>query len=266
MSFGGRNAVVSGATSGIGAEIARRLAAAGANVVVCGRDADRGQAVVDAVAAAGGNACFAPHDLEDPNSGMAVASVARAAYGPVELLVNNAGTFFQATFEEITAADFDRAIGINVRGAFLLTQALVADMAAGGYGRVVFISSTASENARPGSTLYGTTKAALNGLMHALVPEYGPFGVTFNTVSPGLIPTPLTASVLATEEGRASYTGVHANRRVGRVEEVAHVVLGLLDENAGHTISQNIAVDGGMSRIVTHAAPPPPESDERSAA
>jgi NAD(P)-dependent dehydrogenase (short-subunit alcohol dehydrogenase family) len=234
-------------------------------VVICGRDARRGQAVVDEVRQAGGDACFAPHDLEDPDSGRSVARAARAAFGPVELLVNSAGTFFQAAFEEVTAAEFDRAIQINVRGAFLLTQALVAGMAARGYGRVVFISSTASDNARAGSTLYGTTKAALNGLMHALVPEYGPFGVTFNTVSPGLIPTPLTGSVLATEEGRASYAEVHANRRVGRVEEVAHVVLGLLDENAGHTISQNIAVDGGMSRIVRHAAPPPPEAVTDSA-
>lgn len=255
----GRTAVVSGGTSGIGAEVARGLVRAGARVLIAGRDAGRGAEVVAELEASGGEAAFAQHDLEAPESAAAVVAAAHEAFGPVELLVNNAGTFFQVPFTEVSAEEFDRAMHINVRGAFLLTQAAIPDMVAGQFGRVVFISSTASDYTRAGSSLYGTSKAALNGLMRTLVAEYGRDGVTFNCVSPGLVPTRLTASVLSTEEGRASYAHVHANGRVGRPEEVAHVVLSLLDDLAGHTMSQNVYVEGGMTRTVRHAAPPPPE-------
>jgi 3-oxoacyl-[acyl-carrier protein] reductase len=255
----GRTAIVSGGSSGIGAEIARALGNSGARVLVAGRNAERAAQVVAEIEDTGGEAMHAHHDLEDPESARSVVAAAREAFGPVELLVNNAGTFFQVPFTEVTPEEFDRAMHINVRGAFLLTQAAIPDMVAGQFGRVVFISSTASDYTRAGSSLYGTSKAALNGLMRTLVAEYGRDGVTFNCISPGLVPTRLTASVLSTEEGRASYAHVHANGRVGTTKEVAHIALMLLDDLAGHTMSQNVYVEGGMTRTVRHAAPPPPD-------
>jgi NAD(P)-dependent dehydrogenase (short-subunit alcohol dehydrogenase family) len=253
-----RTAIVSGSTSGLGAAIARSLAERGARVVVVGRDAERGEQVAEEIRGAGGEAIFAPHDLRDPASAASVAAAAEEAFGPVDILVNNAGTFFFGPFEGITPDEFDITMEINVRGTMLMTQAVIGGMAARGWGRVVFISSVSANHTFSHAVLYSTSKAAVNGMMRALVAEYAARGVTFNSILPGLVPTPLTSPMLGEEYQREYFGKFHANGRVGGQEEIAHAVRMLVDEDAGHMIGQTIYVDGGITTMLPYEALPPP--------
>jgi NAD(P)-dependent dehydrogenase (short-subunit alcohol dehydrogenase family) len=247
----GRVAIVTGATSGLGSEIAVFLAAAGARVVVAGRDAGRGQAVVERIEDAGGSAAFARHDLDEPDSAKALVAAAAETYGaPAEILVSNAAQFFSGPFDEIDRPEFDQAIGINLRGPFELVQAAVGGMVARRHGRVIFISSPAADFAVPEICLYSMTKSAINGLMRALVPEYGPFGMTFNAVQPGLTETGMTADMLSDPVVRARYAASHPNNRIGTMADVAHATQMLADDLAGHISGMSLLVDGGQTRTV----------------
>jgi NAD(P)-dependent dehydrogenase (short-subunit alcohol dehydrogenase family) len=253
-----RTAIVTGSTSGIGASIARSLAARGDRVVVVGRDAERGRQVVEEICSAGGTAIFAPHDLRAPGSATAVASAAEEAFGSTDILVNNAGTFFFGPFEGITPEEFDVTMEINVRGTMLMTQAVVGGMAARGWGRVVFMSSVSASHTFANAVLYSTSKAAINGMMRALVAEYAARGVTFNSILPGLVSTPLTSPMLGEQYQRDYFGKFHANGRVGLQQEIAHTVRMLVDEDAGHLLGQTLFVDGGITTVLPYEALPPP--------
>jgi 2-hydroxycyclohexanecarboxyl-CoA dehydrogenase len=238
--------------------MARSLASAGARVGVAGRDADRGAAVVGEIAASGGEARFFHHEAADIASADTLAEQVEVALGPVDILVNNAGTMFFGAFAEQTAADFDRAIGINLRGPFLLTQAIVPGMASRGRGRVIFISSNGAGAGAGMTSLYAMGKAGLEGLMRVLTAEYAPLGVTFNTVQPGLIETPLTATMLDDAATHQHLAGHHPNRRIGQPRDVAIAVTMLADDDAGHLGANVIVVDGGLTRSIAYAVVEPP--------
>jgi NAD(P)-dependent dehydrogenase (short-subunit alcohol dehydrogenase family) len=259
MACENRVALVTGATSGLGAETARRLAVAGARVGVAGRDRARGDSVVAQIRAGGGTAEFLAHDAADVASARELAAAAERSLGPVDILVNNAGTMFFGPLAGHTAEDFDRAIAVNLRGPFLLTQAVVAGMAERRYGRVVFMSSNGAASGAAMTTLYAMTKAGMEGLMRALMAEFAPFGITFNTVEPGLTDTPLTSTMLSDPDMREHFARHHPNRRVGESNEVAHAVAMLADDEAGHMQANVITVDGGITRVIPYAVVEPPE-------
>lgn len=263
MGVEGRTALVTGATSGLGEEIALRLAAAGAQVAVAGRDRDRGVVVVAEIRARGGRAELFAHDAAAVDSGAAVATAVEGALGPIDILVNNAGTMFFGPFAQHTAADFDRAVAVNLRGTFLLTQAVVPGMAERRFGRVVFISSNGAASGAAMTSLYAVTKAGMEGLMRALMAEFAPFGVTFNTVEPGLIDTPLTSTMLADPALRAHFSRSHPNGRVGVPGDVAHAVLMLADDDAVHMQANVVTVDGGLTRAIAYAVIEPPEEKKQ---
>jgi NAD(P)-dependent dehydrogenase (short-subunit alcohol dehydrogenase family) len=258
VSVAGRVAIVTGATSGIGAGTATALAAAGARVVVAGRDPDRGESVVEAIVGAGGAAVYAPHDLSDPEGGHRLVDAAKQAFGSPQILVSNAGTFFFGPYSSVSAEEFDAAVTINLRGGFLLTQAVLPEMAAEGQGRVVLVGSSGASYGVAMTSLYAMTKAALKGLMLSLVPEVGSSGITINVVEPGLIRTPLTAPMTGSEDDRAKFLPHQPSGRIGEPEDVAHAVLMLVDDAAGHINAQTIVVDGGNTRTAKHSALPPP--------
>jgi 3-oxoacyl-[acyl-carrier protein] reductase len=258
MTLAGRSALVTGATSGLGEAIARGLALGGARVAVAGRDAERGHAVVRAITDCGGEAAFVQHDLADPDAGSGVVERSILALGPLDILVNNAGTFFFGPTAAVSVADFDLAMRVNVRGAFLATQSALPGMAARGHGRVVFIGSSGASVGVAMTPLYAMSKAALKGLMVALVPEWGSSGVTFNLVEPGLVQTPLTTPMTATEEQRAQFLPHQPTGRIGVPDDVAHAVLMLVDDHASHINAQTIVVDGGNVATAKHSALPPP--------
>jgi NAD(P)-dependent dehydrogenase (short-subunit alcohol dehydrogenase family) len=250
--------VVTGGSSGLGEAIAKHFAANGARVIITGRDAERGAAVVEAIEQEGGEAGFVSVDLADPNCGTALRDDAKEIFGTPEILVNNAGTFFFSPMAEIGPADFDLAVTINLRGPFLITQALLPGMVEKEFGRVVFVASSAASYGVAMTPMYSATKAALKGLMYALVPEYGSAGVTFNTIEPGLIPTPLTSNLVGTEEQQEPFIPHQPTGRVGLPLDAAHAALMFADENAGHINAQFIVLDGGNTRTAKHSALPPP--------
>jgi 3-oxoacyl-[acyl-carrier protein] reductase len=267
MGVEGRVAIVTGATSGIGEASALALAAGGAKVLVCGRSESRGTEVVERIAAAGGEATFAAHDLSDPEGGRSLLAAAKAAYGSPGILISNAGTFFFGPYAGFSLEDFDAAVTINLRGGFLLTQALLPEMAEQGYGRVVLVGSSGASYGVAMTSLYAMTKAALKGLMISLVPEWGSAGITFNVVEPGLTVTPLTAPMTGTEEARDPFLAHQPTGRIGVAEDIAHAVLMFADDDAGHINAQTLVVDGGNTRTAKHSAlPPPPGALEGEAA
>jgi 2-hydroxycyclohexanecarboxyl-CoA dehydrogenase len=259
----GRIALVTGATSGLGAETARRLAAGGAGVAVAGRDRGRGDAVVAEIADAGGVARFFEHDAAVIESNPELVAAVGAGLGPIDILVNNAGTMFFGPLDQHLSSDFDRAMAVNLRSPFLLTQAVLPSMVERRYGRIVFMSSNGAASGAAMTSLYAMTKAGLEGLMRALMAEFAVFGITFNTVEPGLIETPLTATMLSDPAVREHFASHHPNRRVGTAREVAHAIAMLADDDAGHMQANVVTIDGGITRAIAYAVIEPPKEKQQ---
>jgi NAD(P)-dependent dehydrogenase (short-subunit alcohol dehydrogenase family) len=254
----GRITLVTGSTSGLGAEMARALAADGAHVAIAGRDSERGAAVVGEIEAAGGRAQFFPYEAARVGAARELANAVEGTLGPIDVLVNNAGTMFFGPVEELGAEDFDRAIAINLRGPFLLTQAIISGMARRGRGRVVFVSSNGASSGAAMTSLYAMGKAGLEGLMRALTAEFASRGVTFNTVEPGLVDTPLTSTMLSDPATRERFAKHHPNRRVGEPRDVAIAVRMLADDDAVHVLANVIVIDGGLTRTIPYGVIEPP--------
>jgi NAD(P)-dependent dehydrogenase (short-subunit alcohol dehydrogenase family) len=233
-------ALVTGATAGLGQEIARRLARDGMRVVVVGRDAARGAAVVEQIQAAGGEARFLAADLSDP------ADIKHLAeeVGDVDVLVNNAGRSVWAPTENMSITDFDSMFASNVRAPYLLVGAFAPAMAERGAGSIINISSMAGRIGLPAGAAYGATKAALDSMTQAWTAEYSPRGVRVNSVAAGPIYT--------RPEARARYDQLGATtalQRAAEPAEIAEVVAFLASPRASYVTGAIVAADGGRTAI-----------------
>ena len=245
MSFEGCRVLVTGSTSGIGEAIATRFADDGAHVVVTGRDEPRGRAVA---ARLGGRATFIAADLSTLDGPSALADAAEKRLGGVDVLVNNAGVYSFAASPDIGGDAFDAMFTLNVRGAYLLTTALLPRMAERGQGAVVNITTAAAYQGFPGAAAYGASKAALDLLTKAWAAEFGRFGVRVNAVSPGPVHTPGTAAGADALDALASS---FVAGRAGTTDEVAAAVAFLAGPEAGYIHGTTLHVDGGA--VAVHA-------------
>ncbi|MFJ2645211.1 SDR family NAD(P)-dependent oxidoreductase [Streptomyces sp. NPDC087420] len=241
----GRNALVTGATGGIGRAVAIALAREGATVVVSGRDAERGEDIVRRIGDEGGKAVFVPADLGA--GGQAVRDLARdatAAVGVIDVLVNNAAVLIPAqSMLEATEEEIDRALAVNIKAPFLLTAALVPSMVERGGGAVVNMGSINGEVGMDVAALYGASKAGLHSLTKSWAAELAAKNVRVNTVAPG--PT-TTEHNVAHKERQESLTSAHPRRRPGTAEEVAAAVVFLAGDDATHIHGVTLPVDGGF--------------------
>jgi NAD(P)-dependent dehydrogenase (short-subunit alcohol dehydrogenase family) len=251
----GKRALVTGASSGIGREVARRFAREGAAVACGGRDAERTTRTVDEITAEGGTAVAAIGDVSTPEGADGVVAEASRALGGLDAVVSNAG--IDATEWQDVAdwdvAEFDRILATNLRGPFLVARAAIPRMLEGGGGSIVHMSSVCAITVWAGDCAYDVSKAGLNMLSDHIAVEYGARGIRSNTLMPGVIRTELHESVMeAMNDGRAferELLGRHPIGRFGKVEEIADACVFLCADEAGFLTGAKISIDGAYSRV-----------------
>jgi 3-oxoacyl-[acyl-carrier protein] reductase len=240
----GKIALITGGSRGIGAAIAKRLAADGANVAITyTKGADAAASVVKGIERAGGRAIAIQADAADADATRAAVEQTVATFGQLDVLVNNAGTAIPKSFEETTLEELDRLIAVNVRGTLVATQAALKHMKSG--GRIIMIGSSVGERVMvPGLVPYSATKGAVKMFTQGLSREVGSRGITVNNVQPGPIDTELNP---AAGEWATPQKAATALDRYGHVEEVAAVVAFVAGPEASYITGANLTVDGGMN-------------------
>jgi 3-oxoacyl-[acyl-carrier protein] reductase len=237
-------ALVTGGSRGIGAAIAKRLAADGASVAITyAKDSSAASAVVEAIELSGGKAVAIQADAADVEAVKGAVEKAVAAFGRLDVLVNNAGTAIPKKFEDATLEELDRVIDINVRGVFVATQAALKHMKSG--GRIIMIGSCVGERMMtPGLVPYSATKGAVKMFTQGLSREVGSRGITVNNVQPGPIDTDLNP---AAGEWAVPQKAATALGRYGSVDEVAALVAFVAGPESSYITGTNLTVDGGTN-------------------
>ena len=237
-------ALITGGSRGIGAAIAKRLAADGASVAITyAKDASSASAVVKAIELAGGKAVAIQADSANAEAVKAAVEKTVATLGKLDVLVNNAGTAIPKKFEDTTLEELDRVININVRGVFVATQAALKHMNNG--GRIIMIGSCVGERMMtPGLAPYSATKGAVKMFTQGLSREVGDRGITVNNVQPGPIDTDLNP---AAGDWAVPQKAATALNRYGTVEEVAALVSFVAGPESSYITGANLTVDGGTN-------------------
>lgn len=249
MSLHGRTAVITGGASGIGLAISRRLARQGAPVAVFDVDYAAAERVVKQLQSDGSPALAVKVDVADRRQVDAAVREARDKLGRIQVLVNCAGIEAFEPFQSITEASWDRIIAVNLKGTFNCTQAVVSDMIAAGWGRIINISSSSAQSGAARMTHYAASKGAVISFTKALALELGRAGITVNTIPPGSIDTPmLRRAAAAGHLGGAAVEQLAAAMPVGRAgtpEDIAAACTFLASDEAGYITGQVIGVNGG---------------------
>jgi 3-oxoacyl-[acyl-carrier protein] reductase len=240
----GKIALITGGSRGIGAAIAKRLAADGANVAITyTKGADAAASVVKEIERVGRKAIAIQADAADAEAVKAAVEKTVATFGGLDVLVNNAGTAIPKKFEETTLEEMDRMIDINIRGAFVATQAALKHMKDG--GRIIMIGSCVGERMMtPGLVPYSATKGAVKMFSQGLSREVGNRGITVNNIQPGPIDTELNP---AAGEWAAPQKAATALNRYGSVDDVAALVAFVAGPESSYITGSHLTVDGGTN-------------------
>ncbi|MER6665378.1 3-oxoacyl-ACP reductase FabG [Amycolatopsis japonica] len=244
-----RVAIVTGSARGIGAAVAERLIEDGIDVAVLDLDPSAAERAAAGLVRAGGRATAVAVDVSDADSVREAVDEVAERLGPPGILVNNAGVTRDSLVFSLAPADWDLVISVNLRGTFLMTQAVTEHMAKLGWGRVVNLSSIAAVG-NAGQANYSAAKAGIEGLTKTLALELGPLNVTVNAVAPGYVATEMTAALAAktghtAEEHQARVAATIPLRRVGHPKDIAHLVAFLASDHASFVSGQIIHVAGG---------------------
>ena len=247
--FEGKNVIVTGAGQGIGRSIAERFAAEGAEVLLVGRRREPLDNAAEEIAAAGGRALAYPADVGDPDQVRAAVAAAMARWGRIDVLVNNAGIGEEAPFLEVDLASWDRVLDTNLRGAFLMAQAVAKEQVSTGGGSIVHIASIDASGGDGQYASYNASKAGLLGLNRTMAFELAPHGIRVNCVSPGFTHTEMTESAVPPE--MMDYLVNRFDRvpmgRLVRPEEIAAACAFLASDDASAITGIDLTVDCGLT-------------------
>ncbi len=247
MSLEGKVAVVTGGASGIGRAISLQLARDGAAVAVWDLNGEGAAETVGLIEAEGGRAIACAGDAASPEGIAASLASTREILGPVTILVNNAGITGFTPFADITPDMLDRMLAINVKGPFLCTQAVLPDMLAAGWGRVVNISSSSAQTGAPMMAHYSASKGAIVVLTKTLARELAKTGITVNNIPPGFIDTPMLRASPVDVDAEAANNSPMG--RAGKPEDIAAACSFLVSEAASYVTGHTLSVNGGRVTI-----------------
>jgi 3-oxoacyl-[acyl-carrier protein] reductase len=239
-----RVAFVTGASRGIGREIALTLCRAGFDIVAASPQIEKNEEIAEKIRACSGQALAVNLDLLSYDSIRAAFAKALQQFGRIDVLVNNAGVTRDGLAVRMKREDWDRVLQINLHGAFFAIQQVLPSMMKQRYGRIINISSIVGESGNAGQANYVAAKAGLIGLTKALAQEMAPREITVNAVAPGFIDTDMTAGL--TDELKEKLLAQVPLRRLGRPEDIAAAVRFLASEEAGYITGHVLNVNGGM--------------------
>jgi 3-oxoacyl-[acyl-carrier protein] reductase len=251
MSIRGKVALVTGGSSGIGFSIARRLASEGAAVAVVGSGFDKAQAAASKIVRAGYHAAPFALDVSRPEEIERVVEDVVLQFGEIDILINSAGVWYETPIGSLTVKDFDRMVGVNLKGPFFMTNAVAPRMKARRSGNIVNIASIAGITPSSGYSLYSSVKAAIVMFTKALALELAPFDVRVNAIAPGNTATPINEHVRTDAEFAARREWIErttpSNRPFTPPEEIAEAALFLVDGHVNGMHGTTLVIDEGRA-------------------
>jgi NAD(P)-dependent dehydrogenase (short-subunit alcohol dehydrogenase family) len=248
--LGGKVCLITGGAQGIGEACARLFLEEGARVVFVDIHKEKGESLQFQLQAQGHEVLFVTSDIGNKVEVDSLISHVLESYGRIDVLISNAGIFKAAPFLEVTEADFDEVLRVNLKGAFLIGQAVARVMKTQGGGAIVHMSSVNGVLAIPEIASYNVSKGGLNQLTRAMALALADSGIRVNAVAPGTIATELAnKAVLTSEEARQKILGRTPMKRLGNPAEVAHVVAFLASDAASYITGEVITVDGGRMAL-----------------
>lgn len=240
-------ALVTGASSGMGKTIAEAMGVHGAKVVVASNDTEGVQTTLESLENQGIIAMGALCDMSKKEDIERLYQTAMATFGKIDILVNCVGIALPNGFLDINAADFEKTMAINLQSAIYLTKLVIPQMQAQKDGAIIYLASIAGVRGNKSIGLYGISKAGLIQLARNLAVEFGPDNIRVNTISPGMIDTPFSKSLMENKAFMDKRLALTPLRRVGNVAEIAGVAVMLASKAGGFITGQNIVVDGGTT-------------------
>lgn len=250
FSLDGRIALVTGSGQGIGLAIAEGLSDAGATVILNGRDAAKLDAARAALSADGRKVFAAAFDVTDPHSVEAAVMKIEAEIGPIDILINNAGTQKRSPFNEFSHEDWHHVVATNLHSLFYVTQAVTRRMVPRGRGKIVNIGSVMSELGRPTIVPYTATKGAVKTMTRGLAAEFGKHNIQVNAIGPGYIVTELNKALIADEAFSSWVKSRTPAGRWGETKELAGAAIFLSSAASDYVNGHLLMVDGGLTTVV----------------
>ncbi len=247
ISLTGHIAVVTGASRGLGRQMAESLAAAGAQVILVARDEALLGQVARGIRESGGQAEYAVADVTEDGAAGEIDHIARESFGACDILINNAGINNRKPIEEMTPEEWRHIIDVNLNGPFLMSRAFVPGMKEKNWGRIINMTSIMSHVSLPNRTGYSTTKAGLLGFTKALALEVAPYRITVNGISPGPFATEMNRPLIKDPEKNRQFLERLPIGRWGRVEEIGQLAVYMCSEGAGYLTGTDVVIDGGWT-------------------
>ena len=247
IDLGGKVAVITGGSRGLGEAMAIALSASGARIALVARDEAKLAGVQEKLTASGGEAAYFMGDVTDEAQVARIAAEINAKFGAPQILINNAGTNCRKHLVDVSLEEFEGVVDASLKSTFLMSRALVPGMRTSGFGRIINMTSILSHVSLPGRTPYSSAKAALLGFTRALALELAAEGVTVNGISPGPFGTEMNHAVMNDPQANAQFLAALPVGRWGDVTEIGALACFLCSDSAGFITGTDIVIDGGWT-------------------